>query len=131
MITWLRQKENQYKVATVVLLFLVLYLYWSSMKKDFTYEKAMMEIKFRDEKNTALQDLRGELNEAKAAKVDAIRLKELQDSMVDVNSHTLDNAIRALRTEKNSYEKYKAIDDFGSDELREYYRKLPKHNDYR
>jgi len=128
MITWL--KANKYKVATAVLVLIILFMQYRSMVKDFTHEKAMMKIEFRDEKNKELQNLRTELNTAKEEKFIAIRAKEIQDSMVSANSYVLDNTIRALQSEKKNYEKYKAIDDFGSDELRDYFRKLPKHNDY-
>lgn len=128
MITWL--KSNKYKVATVVLVLIILFMQYRSMVKDFTHEKAMMKIEFRDEKNKELQDLRTELNTAKEEKYIAIRAKEIQDSMVSANSYVLDNTIRALQSEKKNYEKYKAIDYFGSDELRNYFSKLPKHNDY-
>jgi len=128
MIIWL--KANKYKVATGVLVLIILFMQYRSMVKDFTHEKAMMKIEFRDEKNKELQDLRTELNTAKEEKYIAIRAKEIQDSMVSANSYVLDNTIRALQSEKKNYEKYKAIDYFGSDDLRNYFSKLPKHNDY-
>jgi uncharacterized protein YaaW (UPF0174 family) len=128
MIAWL--KNNKYKVATGVLVLLVLFMQYRSMVKDFTHEKAMMQIQFRDEKNELEQKLRAELNEAKVKKIEAIRVKELQDSMVAINTHILDNTIRALQSQKYNYETYKAFDNFGSDDLRSYYSKLPKHNDY-
>jgi preprotein translocase subunit SecF len=127
-VTWL--KTNIWKVSTAVLILLLLLMYRSSMQKDFTHEKALMEIKFRDEKNIELQKLREELNQAKDQKDDAIRAKEIQDSLVQANTYILDRSIRALQTEKNNYEKYKPFDNYGSDELRNYYSKLPKHNDY-
>lgn len=122
--------KHKYKIATAALMLLVLFMFYRSMVKDFTHEKAMMKIEFRDEKNKELQDLRTELNIAKEEKYNAIRAKEIQDSMVSVNSYVLDNTIRALQSEKKNYEKYKAIDYFGSDDLRNYFSKLPKHNDY-
>lgn len=125
---WL--KANKYKVLTGILVALVLFMQYSSMVKDFTHEKAMMQISFRDEKNKELQQLRNELNEEKIQKVYAIRIKEIQDSVIAANISILDRSIRALQTEKNNYEKYKAIDNFGSDELRSYFSKLPKYNDY-
>jgi len=123
-------KQNKYKIATAALSLIILFLLYRSMVKDFTHEKAMMKIEFRDEKNKMEQDHRAELYEQKAEVKEAIRAKEIQDSMVSVNSYRLDNTIRALQAEKKNYEKYKAIDNLGSDELREYLRKLPKHNDY-
>lgn len=128
LLNWL--KVNKYKVVTGILLLLVLFMQYRSMMKDFTHEKAMMQIEFRDEKNQLEQKLRAELNEAKAEKVEAIRIKELQDSMVAINTHILDNTIRALKLQKSNYETYKAFDNYGSDELRSYFSKLPKHNDY-
>lgn len=128
MITWL--KANKYKAATVILVLLILFMQYRSMVKDFTHEKAMMQIEFRDEKNKELQQVRDSLNIAKDQKLFAIRSKEIQDSIVAANTNILDRSIRALQTEKNNYEKYKAIDNFGSDDLRNYYRKIPKYNDY-
>ena len=100
------------------------------MVKDFTHEKAMIKIELRDEKNKELQQVRQELNEVKTEKYFAIRSKEIQDSIVAANTNILDRSIRALQSEKLNYEKYKNIDNFGSDELRNYFSKLPKHNDY-
>ncbi len=129
-VTWLKKNGNGWKVLTAVLILILLFMLRRDMVKDFTYEKAMMEIKFRDQENKKLQDLRAELQTANEEKSEAIRVKEIQDSLVQANTFILDRTIKELQSKNYNYEKYKAIDNFGSNELRNYYRNLPKHNDY-
>lgn len=122
---------NKYKVYTVALVLLVLFMQYSSMKKDFTHEKAMMQIEFREQKNKELQELRAQYVQQVQVNNDAIRAGEIQDSLVKANTIILDKQIKNLLLQKSfSYERNKAIDDLGSDGLRNYYRNLPKYNDY-
>lgn len=102
-----------------------------SMKKDHTYEMLMQKYELREEKNREMQALRDSLKHDETASKERIRALEVSDSVVKANSEFLDRQILILNAQKqNSYERNKVIDNYGSDDLRNYYEHLPKYNDY-
>lgn len=101
------------------------------MKKDHTYEMLMQKYELREEKNREMQALRDSLKHDETASKERIRALEVSDSVVKANSEFLDRQILILNAQKqNSYERNKVIDNYGSDDLRNYYEHLPKYNDY-
>ena len=126
-------KVHKYQLVVIclfVLAALLIFTFFQSLKKDHTYDKAMMEIKLREENNKAIQQLRESYNQVIQQKDEQLMVKEIEDSLVKINTAVLDEKIRQLLIQKTDHEKYKAIDNLGSDALRDYFSKLPSHNDY-
>lgn len=101
------------------------------MKRDHTYEMMILRNELREEKNREMQQLRSVLLQKDITSREQARMYEISDSIVKANSEHLDRQILLLKSQRdNSYERNKAIDAYGSDELHKYYESLPVYNDY-
>lgn len=120
----------KYQLLLIVATGLCLYFFLQSLQKDHTLDltvqknKLLEEARVREEKNRVQWE--NIINE----KDKQIQYGLLRDSFSQANTTVLYDQLKQLPNKYN--EKAKAINNYGSDELRDYFRNLPKQpdNDY-
>lgn len=123
---------NKYKYQ--ILLFIVsglcLYFFLQSLQKDHSLELTVQKNKLLEEARIREEKSRVEWEKIVSEKNKQIQYGIIRDSFSQINTAIMYEQLNKLPTKYN--EKFKAINNYGSDELRDYFRSLPKQpdNDY-
>lgn len=122
-LTWIEKNKYPIMVAAFFLVVaLLLYVFFQSLKKDHTLDMTRQELKLKEENRLQIEKERAAWQALVDSKDEFIRAQE--DSL-------LINDLKGKNLNKQQHEKFKAINNYGSDELRDYFRNLrPTDNDY-
>ena len=118
---WIEKNKYPLMVAAFFLVVvLLLYVFFQSLKKDHSLDMTRQELKLKEENRLLIEKERAAWQAMVDSKDEYIRAQK--DSL-------LINDLKSKNLNKQYNEKAKAINSFGSDELRDYFRNLPNQTD--
>lgn len=122
--------KYKYQLLLFVVSALCLYFFLQSINKDHSLDLVKQKINLEEKARQEIIDTRKYWEGIVTEKNKQIQYGILRDSFSQVNTLLLYDQLNKLPNKYN--EKVKAITNYGSDELREYFRNLPKQpdNDY-
>lgn len=122
--------KYKYQLLLFVVSALCLYFFLQSLNKDHSLDLVKQKINLEEKARQEIIDTRKYWEDIVTEKNKQIQYGILRDSFSQVNTLLLYDQLNKLPNKYN--EKVKAITNYGSDELREYFRNLPKQpdNDY-
>jgi len=120
---WAEKNKFQLMVAAfIVVTIMLIIVFIGSLKKDHSLDLTNQKLILEEKHRVLIEEERKEHQKVVDAKDEFIRAQE--DSL-------LINDLKGKNLNKQQNEKFKAINNFGSDELRDYFRNLrPTDNDY-
>lgn len=116
-------KENKYPIMVIaffVVVALLLLVLFQSLRKDHSLDMVKQELKLKEENRLLIEQERKAWQEVVNSKDEFIRSQKDSLLVNDLKSKNLNNQYN---------EKAKAINNYGSNELREYFRNLPNQTD--
>lgn len=126
-------EKHKYKIVVCLLFIMVgvcFLLVLQGMKKDHSLELTNERLKLKEENRLQIEKQREAYEEQKRELENQNAVLRIRDSLVHENILLLNAQLDKLSNRYN--EKAKIINGYGSDDLREYFRNLPKQpdNDY-
>lgn len=126
-------EKNKYPLAVAglfLLSFIIIYLFFQSLKKDHTLDMVRMEIKLKEESRQEIIKLRNVLEQTEKQLDTQIYTLHIKDSLVALNNVIIDNRLAGLPKKYN--EKAKEIDNLMDGDLLDYFNKIEPqpNNDY-
>lgn len=107
-------------IAFFIVVALLLFVFFQSLRKDHSLDMVKQELKLKEENRVLIEQERKAWQQIVESKDEFIRSQK--DSL-------LVNDLKSKNLNKQYNEKAKAINNYGSDELREYFRNLPNQTD--
>ena len=129
--SWVQKNKYGLSVAGLFLLsFIIIYLFFQSLKKDHTLDMVRMEIKLKEESRAEIIKMRSVLEQTEKQLDTQIYTLHIKDSLVALSNLIIDNRLANLP--KKQYEKVKQIDNLSDAELLNYFNKIEPqpNNDY-
>lgn len=129
--SWVERNKYQLSVLGLFLLsFIIIYLFFQSMKKDHTLDMVRMEIKLKEESRQEILKLRSVHEQTEKQLEVQIYTFHIKDSLVALNNILIDNRLASLP--KKEHEKVKEIDNLNDADLLDYFNKIEPqpNNDY-
>jgi len=118
---WISKNKFPLMVAAFcVVVILLAIVFVGSLKKDHSLDMTRQELKLKEENRLLIEKERGAWQVLIDSKDEFIRSQK--DSL-------LVNDLKGKNLNKQYNEKAKAVNTFGSDELRDYFRNLPNQTD--
>ncbi len=120
----------KYQLLLVVVSCLCFYFFYQSLQKDHSMDLTIQKNKLLDEARQREENYRAQWQDIVTEKNKQIQYGLIRDSFSQVNTNILYEQLNKIPNRYN--EKAKVINSLGSDELREYFRNLPRQpdNDY-
>ena len=110
--------------------FLCLWFVLQGLRKDHSLDMVKQELKLKEENRLLLEEKEKAWEQVIKEKDQSIFVLKVRDSLVQQNILVLNSQLDKLSNQYNA--KAKIINTYGSDDLREYFRNLPRQpdNDY-
>jgi len=118
---WVKDNKTELWIAAFcVVVILLAIVFFQSLKKDHSLDMVKQELKLKEENRLLIEQERKAWQEIVESKDEFIRSQKDSLLVNDLKSKNLNNQYN---------EKAKAINNYGSNELREYFRNLPNQTD--
>lgn len=129
--SWVERNKYPLAVAGLFLLsFIIIWLFFQSLKKDHTLDMVRMEIKLKEENRQEILKMRSVLEQTEKQLETQIYTLHIKDSLVELNNLIIDNRLSSLP--KKEHEKVKEIDNLMDGDLLDYFNNIKPqpNNDY-
>ena len=130
-LSWIKaNKFTLLATAFSIVLLLLIITFYNALKTDHSLDLATEKLKLKEENRQLIERERNTLLQLIKKQDEDIRTMMKKDSVIQQKVSGINNQLENLSKQNN--EKNKVINNYGSDELLNYFRNLPKQpdNDY-
>lgn len=115
--------------ALALLVICVLYVTFQAFKKDHSLDMALQKLELKEESRVASERERQAWIKILDGMNDNFKSIIARDSVVSMSILDINERINQLKISTQYHEKIKVIDTYSDDQLREYFRDLPRLSD--